>query len=203
MQKIVIVGAGQNGYVIKNILSLNKDNHIIGFLEDRPGDNNEVLGPVSEFKKYLDCKFFVSVGNNKWRKEYYKLLKEGGANFTNAIHPSAIIENGVSLGVNIMIGALTYINIGSVIKNNCLINNGVIIEHDNKVGDHCNINPGVVTGGGVIIEDDVFVGLGAKIRDHISIGKNSTIGMGSVVLKDVPSNTLYYNKLVKIEEPNI
>lgn len=34
----------------------------------------------------------------------------------------------------------------------------------------------------------------------LTIGKNSTIGAGSLVLKDVPSNTVYFNKRIEYKD---
>lgn len=199
MQKIVIVGSGQNGRVVKGILSHNSGYQVIGFL-DYKASGPDILGKVEDFHRFLDCFFFAATGNPKWRKEDYELLQAGGARFTNAIHPRAFIEDGVQIGENVMVGAMTYLNVGTKIGNNCIINNGCIVEHDCQIGDNCNINPGVVMGGGVVIGDNCFVGLGAKLRDHISIGSGTTIGMGTIVLKDVLANTTLYNRMERVEK---
>lgn len=47
--KIVIIGAGKNGYVILN--AIQKKVSVLGFLDDiKTGD--DVLGPISSYKKY-------------------------------------------------------------------------------------------------------------------------------------------------------
>lgn len=184
--RVIIVGAGRNGKVIENILSLNPTISVEGFLDDKISESH-VIGKIADFTSFHEkgCRFFVAIGDPKWRKEAYQVLEEGGAHFVQAIHPSAIIEKNVTIGKNVMIGANTYINTGTSIGDNTLINNGCIIEHDNTIGSHTNVNPGVITGGTAKIGDDSVIGMGSLIRDKISIGNSSIIGMGTVVTENI------------------
>lgn len=190
-KKIIIVGAGENGYVIKGILAHNREVQVIGFLDDMKV-GKDILGKVSDFEKYQKegYHFFVSIGTNSSRKKVFVNLKRSGAKFINAIHPSAFVEPNVKLGTNIMVGAQSYVNVGSTVGNNTFINNGCTVEHDNKIGSHCHLAPGAVTGGGVKIGDETFVGLNCTIRDHITVGERTVIGMGSAVVKNVPSDVV-------------
>lgn len=188
-RETIIVGAGENGYVIRGILAYDKSVKVIGFLDDAK-DGRDILGKISELPKYQKrgCCFFVSIGTNSARKKVFSNLQKARVKFINAIHPSAIIEPGVQLGVNIMIGAHSYVNAGSSIGDNTFINNGCIVEHDNHIGQHCHLAPGAVTGGGVKIGDCTFIGLNSTVRDHKSVGDNVVVGMSAAVVGDVPSD---------------
>ena len=184
-KKIIIVGAGENAAVIKNIL---KEQYIIeGFLDDNV-KNKQVLGPISWYTKYLqNYLFFVSIGNNSSRFKVFERIKLAGGVFVNAIHKTASLEHDVRLGTNIFIGAQTYINVNTQIGNNVFINNGCIIEHDNVIEEGAHMTPGVITGGGTTVGKRTFVGLGSIINDHIIIGHDTIIGSGSVVINDINS----------------
>lgn len=199
--EVVIVGGGQNGFVVKNILELNPNIKVVGFLDDEI-EGTYVIGKTTDYIlwKKKGCHFFVAIGSINFRTEMFTILEKAEVSFINAIHPSAVIEHNVEIGKNVMVGALSYLNVGSRIGDNTLVNNACVIEHDVSIGKNCNINPGVVTGGGVIISDNVFVGLGAHIRDHISIGSDTNIGMGSVIVKNVESGKTVYNKLALLEK---
>ena len=185
-KKVILIGAGENSQVIASILKAQYQ--IVGFLDDVQKEN--IIGKISDFVKYLDkAYFFVTIGNNASRKIIFQQMKEKGAKFVNAIHKKAYLETDVTIGKNIFIGALTYINIRTQIGNNVFINNGCIIEHDNLIKDHCHIAPGVITGGKVEIGHASLIGLGACIIDHIIIGHNVIIGSGAVVINDIDSNT--------------
>lgn len=200
-QKVIIVGAGQNGMVIENIISLSKKNKVVGFLDDKI-KNGRVLGTVREFGSWQKsgCSFFVAIGNITFRTEAFNLLHSAGVKFINAIHPSAVIEKSSTIGENVMIGALSYVNVGAKIGDNTLVNNACVIEHDVIIGNNCDINPGVVTGGGASIGDNAIVGLNASIRDHVSVGSGATVGMGSVIVKNVEPNTTVFNRLATEEK---
>lgn len=188
---VIILGAGENGQVVKNIFRLNGNENIF-FLDD----NTKlplVHGSLETFHKYSSDQydFFVSFGENILRKKWFNMLMENKINPINAVHPQSFLEASVSLGKNVMIGANVYINIGTVIDNNVILNSGCLIEHDNIVTNHAQLGPGVITGGKVSIGKESFVGMGSIIIDHIRIGKKSIIGAGSVVISDTDDNGLY------------
>lgn len=96
--------------------------------------------------------------------------------------------------------------------------NGCDISHKCTIGENFQIphnGTGTVVGGGVVIGDNVKIGSNCilgyhkgypKIGDNvtifpnsiiignITIGKNSIIGAGTYVDKDVPPNSVVYNK---------
>lgn len=185
-EKIIIVGAGEQGAVIRSILSNNYgQKNIVGFLDDKFSGQN-ILGAVKDFKKYIDsCLFFVAIGNNEWRSEGMKLISDGGGSFVNAIHSRACIEAGAVIGQNVMVGANSYVNIGVKLEDGVFINNCCIVEHDNFIGEFSHLAPGTILGGGVKVGKNVFVGLGAIVKDHVSLGDNCVVGSGAVVVKDV------------------
>jgi len=204
LKRVVIIGAGDQGAVAESCLGRQKDLEFVGFLDDSSScaGSRKIVGKVSDFGKFRDCYFHVAIGKNPPRRRIFELLKESKCNFINLAHPRAFVEDGVSLGENVFVGANAYVNVGSSIGDNTIINNGCVIEHDNLVGKHCHLTPGVVTGGGVKIGDSVFVGLRSVIRDHIELGEGSFIGMGSVVVKDVPAGVMVYNRLELITKDN-
>ncbi len=187
--KIIIIGAGENGMIARNILiQCYKEYDFIGFLDDKLSGEG-VVGKIIDCNKYIkNCYFFVSVGNNFKRSEIINFIKTQDGKFLNAIHSKAFIEEGVNLGVNIMVGANSYININTSIEDGVFVNNGCIVEHDSQLGFCTHLAPGVIGGGGVQYGNRSFIGLGAVINDHIIIGEDSVVGSGSVVICDVLKN---------------
>ncbi|MFA6908613.1 MAG: NeuD/PglB/VioB family sugar acetyltransferase [Patescibacteria group bacterium] len=186
LKKIIIVGAGENGQVIVNILK--KKYAVSGFLDDSK-HGGKIIGKISAYTRLIKGhSFFVNIGNNAVRKRIYLKLKASGAKFVNAIHPLSFVENTAKIGENVFIGAFTYVNVNSQIGDNVFINNGCIIEHDNLISSHAHVAPGVVTGGKVVIGTQSFIGLGSRINDHVSIGNQVTIGSGSVVIKNISNS---------------
>jgi len=186
-EKVIIVGAGENGRVIAEILR--RKYVVTGFLDDT-ASAPEIVGTVTDFHRFArNHAFFVSVGGNARRKAIYETMKAAEVRFVNAVHATAVVERSAIVGPNVFIGALSYVNIGSRIGENVFINNGCIIEHDNTIGAHSHVAPGVITGGGVRIGELNFIALGARINDHLALGDCVIIGSGAVVIDDIPPDS--------------
>ena len=88
---------------------------------------------------------------------------------------------------NCNITVLDYITIGS----HCTFGqNVVIVDHDHNIysrGDHFLRSP-------IHIGDNSWIGANCVILKGVTIGKNSVIAAGTVVTRDVPENTILYQK---------
>ena len=114
------------------------------------------------------------------------------------VGPFVEIQKNVIIGKNCKISSHSFICSGVIIKDKVFIGHNVTFINDR--------NPGAVNKNGqlkneddwrlenTLIEEGCSIGSGAVIMCGIKIGKNSTVGAGSLVLKDVPSETVYFNK---------
>lgn len=118
---------------------------------------------------------------------------------TAQIHPSAIVEDGASVGTGTNIWHGCHIRAGSEIGRDCTIGFSVYVDSGVIVGDRCKIENHVSLFRGVILGDEVFVGPHAAfsndrhpravspgweltpthIRRGASIGANATIVCGA------------------------
>lgn len=87
-------------------------------------------------------------------------LRAKGGGFGNEvfIHPTAIIDENVSIGKGTKIWQFTHILSGAKIGNNCNIGQNVSIERDVIIGNNCKIQNNVSVYKGVTLEDGVFCG---------------------------------------------
>lgn len=197
--QVIILGAGEQGRVVLNILKYDKEFQIIGFIDvcDNPQiwgtyvKKIEILGGLSLLpelyqKKTEGC--IVAFGDNKRRVELANQAKKIGYSLINAIHPSAVISKCATLGEGIVICPNVSINPDVNIGNNVIINTGTIVEHDCIIEEGVHIAPGVHLAGGVKVKVNAFVGIGATVIDDLTIGENSIIGAGTVIIKNVPDN---------------
>lgn len=191
MKTVIILGAGEQGKVVKHILELSGYSKI-KFLDDRL-KNDEVIGPLKYINQLTSpqYEFFVAIGDNFLRKKWFLMLGQNGKYCINAIHPKAYLESSVKLGTNVMVGAFTYLNINTSVGDGVIINTGCIIEHDNAVGSYSQLGPGVVTAGKVIIGEEAFIGMRSTIIDHCKITNGVILGAGSVVINDIDEQGLY------------
>tara|TARA_B110001450_G_C17648066_1_gene492080 strand:+ start:958 stop:1575 length:618 start_codon:yes stop_codon:yes gene_type:complete len=148
----------------------------------------------SENSIISEKKVFISIGNNRIRRNVYEsLIKNKFVTFINIWDPTSSISKYafikpnslISIGVNSVVNSLAQIDTGAI------INTGAIIEHEVKIGKFSHVGPNATVCGDAIIGENVFIGANAVIKQCVNIGDNSIIGAGSVVLNNVPANTTY------------
>lgn len=200
-QRVIIIGAGNGGEVVANILWQEGKHEIVGFLDDKESlwgqilRGKPVLGKIELIHELFSSgkatAAIISITSNmKVRKKLYLMLKEHNYPVVNALHPRACLEPSVKVGEGNIMGALVYIGYGAVIGNNNLITAHCDIEHHNTIGSHILFGPGVMTSGDVIIGDECSLGAGVNIEPHVRIGKNCAIASGSTIISDVPAFTV-------------
>lgn len=134
------------------------------------------------------------------------------------LHPSVtvgefcIIDEGVQIGENTVIGNYCHLKRGTIIGKNCVIDNnvqssgynivgdnvtlryGVILARGCQIGDGCYLAPRVMFNnldteriaiGGAKVGKNVFIGTHTVVNHGITICDNAVIGSMSLVLKDI------------------
>ncbi len=212
MKKIVIVGAGGFGREVLEIYKeqnkIQREWDILGFLDEKNAmweksiNNYPVLGGFDWFDNKKDVGCVIAIGDPKTRMRIAQLLEKKGVQFYNAIHPSVIISDFVSMGMDVIICAGSIISVNSVIKNHVIINLNCTIGHDVVLENFCSIMPGVSISGEDHLGEGVYVGTGAKFIQQINVGEWTLIGAGATVLNDVPKNVTAFGMPAKIMKKN-
>lgn len=90
--------------------------------------------------------------------------------------------------------------LGVVIHPNVEIGKNVCIQHHVLLGQKEIKKTSVDV---PIIKDNVIINSYSIIMGGVVIGENSIIGAGSIVTKDIPANSIYYNKIIPIIKTNL
>ena len=195
MKKISIIGAGGHTRSSLNLIrELGSDTSLTIYDDaydprvEELVDGIRVIGPIDEIPR--DSIVFVSMGDNGKRREYMErfydqLLKD------NLIHPSALLEKGVVMGVANQIFAKVYINCHVRIGNNTIINTGAIVEHEAHIGSHSHISVGTKVCGRSRVGDNCLMGAGSTVIDKLSICDDVMIGAGAVVVENIVAPGTY------------
>lgn len=210
MDKILIWGASGHAMVVADIIRLQGQYQIVGFLDNfnRQRKNtsfygSQILGGEEELDKIRaqGIKYLIfGFGNGNARLKLTELIKSKGFQLSSAIYPSSIIASDVIIGPGTVVAAGTVINSKCLIGENVIINTSSSIDHECIIGDGAHICPGVHLAGKVTVGRAAWVGIGACVIDHISIGKASLIGAGAVVIKDIPDNAVAYGNPAKVKK---
>ncbi len=209
MKNVIIVGASGHGKVIIDIFEKQNDYQIAGILDDNVEKGSHffgytVLGTTMDLPdlvlKYQDCEVFIGIGDNWIRHKVKDKIQNlcPDISFANAIHPSAQLAKGVTLGVGnaIMPGAI--INSDCKINNFTIINTKASLDHDSCMKDFSSLAPNATTGGNVTIGEFSVISIGATIKHGISIGDHSVIGAVALLLQNCDDRQVLYGTPAKV-----
>lgn len=157
-----LYGASGHGKVIFNILQLNGIS-VTAFIDD-DADKKVFFGLPVYQPHTLDStnilQAIISVGNNSLRKQ---IAEKYFFQYHSAVHPSAIIDENVKMGLGSVMMANAVVNSSSSIGKHCIINTSASVDHDCYVGDFVHISPNVCLCGGVSVGEGTHIGAGSVI----------------------------------------
>jgi acetyltransferase EpsM len=200
MRRIVMIGDGGHGKVVRELIALTPDARLEAVLDDRYaaqageaphiGPDGELRGPVAAWRGLLEqdaeLAFVAAIGDNRVRHAIVRMLEAGGARFARLIHPSAIISPRARIGPGAVVMARAVVQPDAVVGAHAIVNTGAIVEHDCVLGDCAHAAPGAVLAGGVRAGEGALIGAGAVILPGRTVGDWSTAGAGAVVTRDMP-----------------
>ena len=161
---LLILGAGSQGPVVKEIAEALGIFSRIAFLDDDP-DNALAIGPLSDYRE-LRGEFTAAIpsfGDSVLRREFFDKLSRAGYAIPRLIHPSATIsKSNVSLGVGVVVEAK------------------VIIANDVTVGDNVILSAGCVLDRECVIEADSHVGCACTVTRGSRVPAKMRVPAGSV-----------------------
>jgi len=158
MSSLLILGAGQFGYMVKEIAqSVGRFEKFI-FLDDR---NSIAVGRLDEL-----CRFageyeyaIVAIGNSLVRESYLKRLAKD-FKIATLISPFAFVSPSAVCGEGTIIEPMAVIQTGSLIGKGCIISSGAVARHNSTVGDYCHLDCNSVVLSGATVPPCVKVRVG-------------------------------------------
>ena len=203
---IYIYAAGGHSKVILDILHCQGKN-LVAIVDDAPPVGISHIHGIpllhsSSLANILtnNSRWIVAIGNNRTRKKVSMRLQAQGYQFTSAIHPSARIALGVTIGEGTVVMANTVINTDATIGNQVIINTGATVDHDCEILDYSHIAPGCSLCGQVKTGEGSLLGVGTKVIPLTTIGEWTTCGAGSVVNKSLPAFCVAYGCPAKVHK---
>ena len=212
MQQAIIFGGDHQGKIVLEILRSQKNVTVEGFLDDDISKHGTVinglpvLGGMEWAKANVDRPLaaIVAIGNNDARITIGNQLRGFGVKLINAIHPSAVIMSGTSIGSGNLICAGSIIVTGACLGDDIVVNHGAIVDHDSILHSGAYLSPNV-TAGCVSVGRGAFIGIGTTLVPNVTIGDGCIVGAGSLVLSDLPPRVLAFGSPAKVikelEEP--
>jgi len=213
--RIVLVGGGNQLRYTVDIVRREGRHRIVGVIDSvHPLGSQlhgyEVVGRQERAGEVIaECgaeAALITIGDN-WSRQLVRdelVARVPGLPFVNAIHPTVVIGDDVTIGVGVVAMAGVIVNPGARLGDFTFLATGAQIEHDCVIDDFASVSAGSVLGGHVRIGRCAAVTLGVTVVDRISIGENTVVGAGALVLDSLPDNVLAYGspaRVVRAREP--
>jgi len=203
--RVLVLGAGDGGKIIAEILSSDPTKQVVGFLDDNNrlwGQNimgRKILGAIDQVSKLQERNFFdaviISITSNwEFRGKLFQRCRALGMEPANVIHPAAYISPSAEIGCGNLFYGPAFVGTETKIGDNNLISSHCSIEHHNTVGSHNLFGPGVLTSGAVVIGNDCVFGAGVCVEPYLRIGDNVKVASGLAISSHVPTGVVLKTK---------
>ncbi len=153
-----------------------------------PFENIEKQFPPDRYKMFIAVSY-SDLNRNRERK--YHEAKQKGFELANFIHPHSTVFSDLVIGDNCFISPNVSIQQGVTIGSNVVLRDNCNIGHDTVIKNNCYIGGGSAISGQVTIEKNVFLGKNATIKHCLTIGERCIIGAGVTMLKSTKAGEVY------------
>lgn len=204
-EEIFVFGASGHAKVLIDVLECQGLFQVAGLFDDNESLTGKtvfgyrVIGGRDKVISAGIKRGIVAIGDNSSRNAVAVWLVKNGVELITAVHPSAQISRGVTIGEGTVVMAGSVINADADIGSNVIINTLASIDHDCLIADCVHIAPRATLCGAVKVGERSFIGASATIVPNISIGKEAIVGAGATVLKDVRQKTVVAGSPAKVK----
>lgn len=151
MKKLLIVGAGGHGRVVKEVAESLGEYEKIDFLDDSSEEAVAKIDDLERMHGEYDSAF-VGIGNNVFRLECIAKIKDIGYEIPVLIHPTAYISKSANIGLGTVVEPKALVNANTRVGEGCIISVGSIIDHDVILNNCVHANAGSIVKAGARIE---------------------------------------------------
>ena len=143
--RLLIVGAGGHGNVVKGVTKAQTDYHFesIAFVDDKSTNAIGTTADLKDLQKEYDMAI-VAIGNNRVRASLQRKQKELGYDIPTLIHPTSYVSSSARIGEGTVVEPMAIINANACIHDGCIISVGSIVDHDAVVEEYCHVNAGAI-----------------------------------------------------------
>lgn len=155
-KRLLIIGAGQYGQVVRETAEATGRFSRISFLDD---SNPLAVGKTeafASFRKEYDCAF-VAIGNPQLRLRWLEKLETAGYELPVLIHPGAYVSPSAVLGAGTVVEPMVAVNTGAVVEKGCLLCAGCVVNHNAHVMSCCQIDCGAVVASNAVVPEGTKV----------------------------------------------
>lgn len=162
---LLILGAGSQGPVVKEIAEAIGIFKKIAFLDDDP-NNKLAMDTCENYEKYIN-EYPIAIpsfGDSYLREKWITRLENHGYILPNLIHPSATVSPSAKLDTGIVIEAKCIVSAGAIISKGAIISSGSIIEVMARVEEFSHVGSAATVAKSAVVPKYMRVGSGTVVR---------------------------------------
>lgn len=165
MKKLLIVGAGGHGRVVKEVAQAMGGFEIIDFADDASPDAVGKISELPALKQRYDAAF-VGIGNNGLRRRLLKELAQLGYEIPVLIHPTAYLSPSCAVAAGTVVEPKAIVNANTVVSEGCIISVGAIVDHDVVLEPCVHVNAGAIVKAGATVEAETKLEAGQVVKGY-------------------------------------
>lgn len=149
---LLILGAGSQGPVVKEIAEALGVFNQIAYLDDDP-NNKLAIDSCTNYEKYIDLYPIAipSFGNCKHRAEWIERLVNAGFILPTLIHPMATVSPTAVIEEGTVIEMKAIVSTGAHIGHGCIISAGAVVDINSIVKENTHIGSSVTVKKGAVV----------------------------------------------------
>lgn len=149
--KLLILGAGQYGYVAREVAEAMGCFEKIDFLDD---NNSIAIGKMKDYE-VLHEKYdyaIAAIGNAMFRLELLEKLETCGYQIPVLIHPRSYVSPSAKISEGCIIEPFAGIHTEAVIHKGCLISMNSTVNHNAVIEQGCHVDCGAIVPARAIVK---------------------------------------------------
>lgn len=163
--KLLIVGAGGHGQVVREVAEAIGTYEKIDFVDDNSTLAISKMENLQELREEYDAAF-VGIGNNHLRKELLEKLQSYGYSIPVLIHPTAYVSRSAKIGKGTVVEPKAIVNASSKVADGCIISVGAIVDHDVILEEYVHVNAGAICKAGSTVTAEIKLEAGQVVKGY-------------------------------------
>lgn len=154
MKSLLIIGAGEYGYLVKE-LAEDCGYEKIAFLDD---NSPKAIGTVADALQWKDDykEYVVAIGNPVVREKIIETL-EHTFSLATLIHPAAYVSRSAVVEAGCIVETGVVIQTAAKVGKACIINAGAVVNHNSTVMEYSQVDCNAVVGARAVVEKGMKV----------------------------------------------
>ncbi len=162
MNRLLILGAGQYGFVAREVAEAMGCFTSIEFLDDH---SEVAIGELADIEKIEYDAAFIAIGNPVVRTQWLQRISK----LATLIHPRAVVSSSAVIGEGCIIEAGAVVSTDVKIGKGTIVMANAVVGHNATVGDCCQLKYNCTIPENCVVPDQTKVDCNVVYRDRAAI----------------------------------